>query len=321
MTRDRAMLEDAARWALRQGEGKGGGKGELRDGPWIGDPTRLALYCDVADTLDDPALDEALAGFRSTAARPAQRAVRRPAPAFAWGAGLAMAAAVVATLAVGLWRAYPADLAPQVYQTARGQVLQVALKDGTRLQLNGDTRLTVQIGARRRQVNLERGQAFFDVAHEATRPFEVRAAASRAVVLGTAFDLDVTRQAVELSVYRGRVRFGALDRPTATLDVDAGRRTVLQGENLEPLERFDAVQDDWRDGWFDSDGVTLGQLAEELNRRSGPLVVVQTPKVAAIRISGRFKLNAPDQLLAALGESYGFRLKRHAGQLLLSSAD
>lgn len=317
MTRDRNMLEDAARWALRQPSGSG----ELRDGPWIGDPNRQALYRDVAGTLDDPALDEALAAYRMPAARPARRGVKHmPAPMM-WSVGLAAAAAVVAVAAVGLWRAYPAEPPAQTYATARGQVLQVALADGSRLQLNGDTRLTVQLGARRRLVNLERGQAFFDVAHQPQRPFEVRTAVSRAVVLGTAFDLDVTRQAVALAVYRGRVRFGALSRPAAVLDVDAGRRTVLQDATLEPIETFDAVQDDWRDGWLDTDGVTLGQLAEELNRRSGPLVVVQTPKVAAIRISGRFRLNAPDRLLAALGQSYGFRLQRRGGQLVLRSTD
>ena len=47
----------------------------------------------------------------------------------------------------------------------------VTLADGTRVTLDGATRLEVRLGARRRQVELVRGEAFFDVAHDAARPF------------------------------------------------------------------------------------------------------------------------------------------------------
>ncbi|MGC1305097.1 MAG: FecR domain-containing protein, partial [Caulobacteraceae bacterium] len=277
-------------------------------------------YHEVAGTLDDPALREALAACPA-----GQRTAVRKRSALVFGSGWAPTfamAACAAVLVVGggvLWRAYgPETLPTRHFETARGQMLSVRLADGSRVELNGNTSLDVQIGRRGRLVSLHRGQAFFDVVHEAQRPFEVRTVRSRAVVLGTAFDLDLTRRGVELSVYRGRVRFGSVAQSVATVDVDAGRRTVLWDQAPGPLSRFDATQEDWRQGWLDTDGISLGRLVEELNRRAGPYIVSQTPRIAAIRISGRFKLNDPDQLLEALGQSYDFRVIRHGGRLLLA---
>jgi transmembrane sensor len=318
----RARVEDAARWALRRADDGRAAVGA--DEPWIGDPARLALYRDVAATLSDPALNEALAACARSEQRLAQRSTPTWRPGlgfdFAWAPAMAMAACAFVAVLGGamLWRAYgPDDVATQHYETARGGMQTLRLADGSRLELNGDTSLDVRIGSRRRLVTLQRGQAFFDVAHEARRPFEVRTQASRAVVLGTAFDLDVTRGAVALSVYRGRVRFGSLAASAEPVDVDAGRRTVLRDETPSPLERFDATQDDWREGWLDTDGIGLGRLVEELNRRAGPYIVSQSPSIARIRISGRFRLTAPDRLLEALGESYGFHVVRKGDQLLL----
>ena len=116
---------------------------------------------------------------------------------------------VAVLLALGLRMAPPPAAvapSPQLFATRAGERATATLADGTTVRLNGATRLQVVYTTAGRSARLLAGQAFFDVRHDAARPFVVRAGASRTRVLGTAFDLDLTRRQVALAVYRGAVR-------------------------------------------------------------------------------------------------------------------
>lgn len=305
----RAALRDAARWAMREDERV------------AVEPPPLAA-ADVQATLDDPALAEALAeaagfGRLSDDDIRAMRATRRR------GLLAGGAAALALTVGIGGWSAgwlrpgaAPAAVA-QHYETQRGQQLEVALTDGTRLHLNGATSLDVTLGEKQRLVELRRGEAFFDVAHEAERPFLVHAGDAATRVLGTAFDIDLMGGEVRLAVYRGKVRFGGYHAEKGGVVVPAGWRSRFSGGVALAPTRFDASQQDWRQAWLDTDEMRLGDLVEALNRRGGPLIEAPAAALADIPLSGRFKLDNPRQLLEAIGESYGFRVSGEQDRLRL----
>ncbi len=269
--------------------------------------------------LDDPALAEALAacalGDRlSDADVRAMRADRRRAIASA------TSLALVAMIGVGLWQSQPPAAQPPLvahYETLRGQQRAVRLADGSTLRLSGATRIVVTFAGDRRDVQLDRGEAYFDIVHDAARPFTVHAGASGARVLGTAFDVDLRRGQVELAVYRGAVRFGRDGADKADVVVKAGWRSHFDGLAAASPRRFDLGQQDWRQGWLDTDDMRLGDLVDILNRQGGPLVQAPPPALAEMPVAGRFRLDDPAQLLDAIGAAYGFTVRHEGDQLRL----
>src|SRR5262249_53909848 len=133
------------------------------------------------------------------------RSQQRRAPVWiGWAAGAAtLAAAAVALMTAPV-------LESTAFETPRGAGQSGGLADGSKVRLSGDARIEVAQGPAVPQVRLARGEAYFDVKHDARRPFRVDAGPAQVRVLGTAFDLD--RHAagqVDLAVYRGAVRLQA----------------------------------------------------------------------------------------------------------------
>ncbi len=292
----RAALRDAARWALAED-----------DAPAAPPP----LAGDVQTTLDDPALAEALEqsaafGRLSDDDILAMRTARRRGIA-TLGTAMLVAAVGVGGWSSGWFAGAPAPIIAH-YETARGQQSDVTLADGSTLHLNGATSIDVTIDLDRRQVALNRGEAYFDVAHEKERPFIVRAGTSTTQVLGTAFDVDMARGEVKLAVYRGRVRFGGTGTDARSVEVPAGWRSRFEGGVAQAPTRFDATQQDWRQDWLDTDDMRLADLVDALNRRGGPVILEPPAALASIALSGRFKLDKPRQLLGAIGTAYGFEV-------------
>ncbi len=296
-------LRNAARWSIANGSGPV--------------PPRGA---DVRATLEDPALAEALEqaaslGRLSDGDIRAMRAARRRNVA-----ALGIVALITAA-GLGGWSKgwFGASVPPVVahYETPRGQQRDVELADGSTLHLSGATSVDVTLDDRRRVVALTRGEAYFDVAHEPARPFVVRAGDSATRVLGTAFDIDVAPGEVKLSVYRGRVRFGSAANEAGGVEVPAGWRSRFSDGVAGAPMRFDASQQDWRQGWVDTDDMRLIDLIDELNRRGGPTVLDPPPALARITLSGRFSLDNSRQLLGAIGAAYGFDVVEDGGRLRL----
>jgi transmembrane sensor len=298
----RAALHDAARWAMREDEAV------LREAP----PPAAA---EVQAMLDDRALSDAMAQLPrlSDADIRAMRTRRRTA------IGTGGLLGIAAVLGIGGWQAgwyRAAAPAPLHYETARGQMLDVKLADGSSVHLNGATSLDVTLEDRRRTVTMQRGEAYFDVAHLPDRPFTVHAGGAATQVLGTAFNIDIAAGGVRLAVYRGKVRFG--DAAAAVI-VPAGWRTRFADGRAQAPTRFDAAQKDWRDGWLDIDAMPLGDLVDALNRRGGPLIAPPPPSLRGLAVSGRFRLDSPQALLDAMGLAYGFRTTRTGGELRLEA--
>lgn len=266
---------------------------------------------------EDPALREALAqvamlGRLSDEEIRAMRKARRR-------AGVAGAGALALAVGLGLWhQSGNAPERPQIahYETRRGQRMEVRLADGSRLQLDGATSIDVSLGQHQRHAALQRGEAWFDIAHEPDRPFTVVAGGSVTQVLGTAFDIDLAHREVRLAVYRGAVRFGS-NRTGRGVTVPAGWRSRFRGDEAGAPSRFDAAQQDWRKDWLDTEDMRLGDLVDTLNRRGGPLIAPPPASLADLKLAGRFKLDGSAQLLGAIGTAYGFTLVREGDGLRL----
>jgi transmembrane sensor len=305
MTR-RAALREAAHWAMREDEAV------LAERP----PQAAG---DIQEVLDDPALGEALNAVAAIG-RLSDDEVRAMRDRRRRALGTGVAAVLVGVVGIGTWQSgllQPVMPIVQHIETKRGEQRTVELADGSKVQLDGATSIDVTMDGGSRAVELRRGEAYFDIAHEEQRPFTVRAGAATTRVLGTAFSIDLSQRSVKLAVYRGKVRFGGADGGKDGVVVPAGWRSSYSGGAVVAPTRFDTRQQDWRQAWVDTDDMVLGELVEALNRRGGRLIAPPPPSLARLPLSGRFKLDDAEELLGAMGEVYGFRVTRERDQLRL----
>ncbi|HEX5264309.1 MAG TPA: FecR domain-containing protein [Phenylobacterium sp.] len=147
----------------------------------------------------------------------------------AWLAVGGLAAAATIAFAV-LPASVFLPLATQTFATTKDEHRSIKLADGSTLDLNADSRLSVTLGARDRRVVMAEGDAVFDVAPDKARPFLIAVGDRILRVVGTRFD--VRRRAGQLSVTieRGLVEVGPADSP-------AGRTFRLgHGQRLDHAE-------------------------------------------------------------------------------------
>lgn len=306
MTRAR---QEAALWAARRLDSVVGDDAAFER--WkASDPSNAQAFDQVWRASQDPALAEAM---RLSEQR---RGVTRRAGHWAALAGGLVACGLAVFVA---WpRIQLMTVPPMVLQTAPGQQRAVSLADGTQVTLDGGTRLEVRLGGGLRQVELVRGEAFFDVAHDAERPFTVKAPEGSARVLGTAFDLERADGRLELSVRRGRVRLSPAGLIHRTAELTMGQRAFAKEGRLSAVRAFDLNADDWRSGWLETDGVTLARLVERLNRASPTPITIADPALGRQRVAGRFRLDEPQALVRNLALMHGFTVRQTADGLVLS---
>jgi transmembrane sensor len=230
-------------------------------------------------------------------ARPSRRFLLRP---LAWGAaGLALAGGGAVFALRGRGETFSTGVG--------GQRLEV-LADGTRMRLNTDTRVRVAFGGGARRVVLERGQAFFEVAHDAARPFVVEADGARVRALGTRFDVRRDDGEVRVTLLQGRVEVTGEAGGAAVLTpgeaVVAGRSGVSQPRAVDA-----PAATSWRSGRITLSGVPLAEAVAEVNRYSERKVVLDAPAaVAGKRISGQFVAGDIDSFVAGARSLYGLKV-------------
>ncbi|QMV74654.1 sigma-70 family RNA polymerase sigma factor [Comamonas piscis] len=218
------------------------------------------------------------------------------------------------------------------WQSPRGQQVRHALPDGSSLLLDALSQAQLQYFAARRSVQLLQGAAFFEVARDENRPFEVQAAGLRITVLGTRFGVEITPMGrgpsrVSVQVESGRVRVEPMaeDGATATARDDGFVQTLEAGQALQwgvgdrspelsPVESAAS----WRHGELVFQHATLGQALERLARYA-PFAMEATPDAARLPLSGRVRIAQAQAWIQALPRALPVQVQQQSdGSLLLS---
>jgi transmembrane sensor len=205
--------------------------------------------------------------------------------------------------------------------TAPGQRASFELVDGSRVTLNAGSRLRwrADYGARTREVQLE-GEGYFEVRHDAARPFRVHARGAVAEDLGTRFTVRAYPEVpgVEVAVAEGRVALQALaDTTRALLDAgDVGRvegaraRVVARGASTE---RFFG----WTAGALVFDGVSLTDALPQLERWYDIDVVIPDARLAGRPLVARFSHGTAAEALDAIALALDARWSRRGRTVTL----
>lgn len=323
MTRETQIAEDAALWVNRLDQPAIDTSASRAFDAWMAaDDAHRDKFTDLQALWHSDALTEAL---RQTVAAPATPDLAVPTITSArWGrpavwltsAACAAAAACVALLP---------SLSSTTYRTGIGNGRAVVLADGSHVALSGNTELRVRVLPWRRVATLERGEAFFDVAHERWRPFYVQSGATSVSVLGTAFNVDrqsATRTAVE--VYRGAVALDAGQSDHLVLRKGDRARVVDDRiTTLAPNPTVGAIasaKPDWTAGWFEAADVPLSVLIAKVQRHSARPIRLRDPALGALPVSGRFRVSDPARVLNAIRGAYALDIRYDRSAILIAPA-
>lgn len=303
-------LETAWRGADRLravGAGVGAGNVPAR-GDWNWSRPSAAHATGTPSALNPAAL--------SFARRPAVR--RHSGWLFAF-AGCAMACAVGAFA----WR-QSGHVEQQTYRTAQGTLEEIPLADGSRATLSGNSVVSVALSRRERDIDLSRGEAYFAVAKDASRPFVVHVGMREVVAVGTRFAVRRDSDGLRVVVTEGLVRLkspgtNAPGRFSTTF-LPAGSVAVVDANGASV--RFGTPEDaeralSWRSGILSFRDTPLAAAAAEFNRYGSRRIVMGDEKVAALRIGGNFNWANADAFVRLLEAGFPVRAERDGDRIVL----
>lgn len=223
-----------------------------------------------------------------------------------WGGG-AMAAALVAGLGFGVWP----DRAERI-DTRIGEIRRMPLADGSVALVNSGATLRVAFTPAERHIDVNKGEAWFQVAHNPKRPFVVASGPYRVQAVGTAFDVRREGDAARVVVTKGVVKIWSVDSADPPRRVAAGQWAVLKPGRMAVRAMEPQASDQqlaWREGRIVLDDMTLGQAAAEFNRYNNDQLEV-APQLAGRRVVGWFRIYDVDGFAAASAAMVGGRVER-----------
>lgn len=317
--------QEAARWLAAMNEGALTGAKQEEFRTWLRrSPAHAAAMRDLEQLWRDLPMAEGIDDTDFTGRsvwRPSLHSIRqRPA---IWGT---LAASLVLAACLGALLITSQGPAPALYtyETAHGEISTVSLPDGTEVTLSADTALTASFSHNGRQVQMSRGAAYFNVAHDESRPFEVTLADTEVRVLGTAFELWNGPEATRVSVTRGRV---AVSDRTADEGETAETRTLEAGEQLLAapdghileVRSFDAETTlSWQLGRLVYMDVPLSSVVADLNRYNAVPIRLVGDEVRDIRVTTAFRTDQTEQFLAGLAATEPVDIMRLDNETVIS---
>ena len=230
----------------------------------------------------------------------------------------------------------------ETYVTGVGEQRLVVLQDGTRMSLNTATRVRVELARAQRTVKVEGGEALFEVAKDARRPFVVQAAGTEVVATGTAFVVRFSPgskgvgDALAVTLVEGQVVVrAATDGATGAalaspVVMAAGERVRLRrlGGVATPGVSREAMQVDrprldqalaWKRGEAIFDDVSLLDAVAEMNRYSPvPIMVTGADALRGLRVSGVFRTGDNASFARAVAALHGLVVRERSDRLELA---
>ena len=325
----------AAEWTLRQAHGLNTQE-EQELARWLaGDKDRARLFTEMEQTshlLDG--LKFQMAGV--TPVRSARRAIKSP-----WRRIVAVAAAA-AVIGGGVWefaRVHRSSLSGYALSesTPLGETKRLELPDGSVALLNTNTAVEVSYEKDERRVRLLSGEAFFTVAKNPQRPFIVQAGRIAVRAVGTAFDVRLSSDALNVLVTEGKVRVSGSSAPSTSASTgsantdpllefghmarvvfDADRAPKPNGMVVSALEER-AIKSAlaWQEGRLEFSDTPLSEVVAEFNRYNQHKIVIADAELGARRFGGGFASHEIEPLLELLEQSFGVVAEHRASETII----
>lgn len=224
---------------------------------------------------------------------------------------LSVAAVLLITAGLALWKwVLPDKDSFKIIHTARLQRDSVVLADGSTVYLHGSSRLryTVRMDKDKREVWLEKGEAWFDIAKDKDHPFIVHVDSSTVEVLGTSFDVRITDSTVSVAVASGKVGFTAIkDKAEAILTPGLTGSYVKASQNIRVVESSNQLA--WRTGqvkFYDSPLHEVLATMEQIYEVN----VAMAPTLAKTRVTATINNLSLEKIITLLEASLDINIRQ-----------
>lgn len=248
-------------------------------------------------TAHEVAFVRLMAGYSRADRLVALRAPRAERHGFGRLLRIAAGLALVAALGVGAMQ-FSADGPKDVtYTTPVGGRQTIMLSDGSRIDLNTDSALRLRGAVGKRLAFLDRGEAYFQIKHDATRPFVVTAGGHRVTDLGTKFLIRKGVHSVDVALVEGRARVDAKDGAGRSVELLPGEEVIATARDITKIRRSEQEMSNelgWRRGVIVFQHTTLAEAAAEFNRYNPSRILIGNAAAAKLKIAGTFPSDDPD---------------------------
>ncbi|MEO1079690.1 MAG: FecR domain-containing protein [Pseudomonadota bacterium] len=213
------------------------------------------------------------------------------------------------------------------YETRTGEIQSLSLADGSRVILGAASVIRVREDVERREVIVLVGDVFFDVARDEEHPFTVDAGDAEISVLGTAFEIRRSVQAVNVAVSEGVVAVAAKSSAATRYAPRSARILLAAGEGVaarngelgkvRPVDR--SLVGSWQDQRLVYNDATLARIIADANRYDARNISLQGEAIKQLTITATFDFSDIDQVLATLAEVFPLEVEHiGAAQILIS---
>ena len=315
---------------------------------WLdSNPRHRTEFLELASLWGNMDILSELAGVIPLDSQQTSRSKKTGTFASRWLPGFAVIASACAVLLLGIsvlyfdqWQgATPEEAVVDiVYTTPVGERDFVRLVDGSSIKLNTDSRVQIDYTNDFRNIYFERGEAYFDVTHDANRPFVVHVGKGSVTAVGTAFTIKYNDKIVGVTVIEGIVEVNTLpanDVVTAISDKQSVKKgivtktSVSAGQTVEFAEAIHSVDTvepgeidhklAWQRGMLIFDGDYLEDAVNEITRYTDAKIVINDDAIRKVQIGGYFRTGEIDAMLAAFETSFGIAVTRVNDNYILLS--
>lgn len=223
------------------------------------------------------------------------------------GSGVAggLAAAGVAGFLIGTYR--------DQTTTAVGEIRRLPMSDGSIAAINTASSIRVSMTDKARNIELVRGEAWFNVARNKQRPFTVSAGRARVQAVGTAFSVNRRDSGTEIQVTEGTVKAWMDGGSEPAVWLNAGDVALLTPTGgISRDHAPDAIDNAlaWREGQIALTGQSLVEAANEYNRYNRLKIIIQDPDLGRERLLGRYSADDPEGFSNAIARAFGAEVTR-----------
>jgi len=310
------VLRDAQQWFVLLRDGDASAEDRQRFAAWLAaDATHRQAWDEVEHLWKR--MDAVVPALRLDALSLRELSAPRPVSVTrrTWMKQAAAAALVLG--GGGAWIAASTDLFAD-HRTAVGERRSIPLADGSRVDLDADSALSVAFSDTQRRITLDRGRAYFQVARDAARPFIVTAGAGDVRALGTAFDVKRGSDSVRVAVSEHAV---AVTVAGDSLRLTEGSVVDYSARGLGAVAPADiASLLSWRQDRLFFQDAPLGEVVADLDRYRRGRIVILDDSVAKLPVTGFFHAAQADAALQTIAATLPVRLTRLTGRLVVIRA-
>jgi transmembrane sensor len=243
--------------------------------------------------------------------------------------GYALIAGLAAALVVGwfVWSESPMPAPePLRYATDQAAGRRLALNDGSLVDLNAGSEVQVTFSTGERRITLSTGEAHFDVAHDADRPFVVTAGGVSVRAVGTAFNVKLAGDSIDVLVVEGKVEVQREDQPQTQQRplVAAGEQARMRRDDPVRPPTVEKVTDAaireqlaWQTRMIPFIDLPLRDLVTQFNRRNATQLVLGDPALGERRVGGMIALDQLDAFVRLLEQDGDIVVERRTSDAIV----